>query len=286
MKWSACLFLALTTVLLAGAERPESASVFARDNLVAWCIVPFDAKQRGPKERAEMLARLGIKKVAYDWRDHHVAEWDEELKQYKAHGIELVAFWAPSRLPEILPLLKRHGVKAQLWMMPGEYPGGSQQRKVDMAAEVLLDAAQAAKEQGCTIALYNHGGWAGQPENQIAIIEALRARGADNVGMVYNLHHGHEHLPRFPELMKLMKPHLMCLTINGMKAGGPKILPVGQGDDDLSLLKTIRDSGYDGPIAILNHREEMDAEEGLRQNIDGLKMLLGRLNDKAALKTY
>ena len=24
-------------------------SVFARDNLVAWCIVPFDAKKRGPK---------------------------------------------------------------------------------------------------------------------------------------------------------------------------------------------------------------------------------------------
>ena len=86
--------------------------------------------------------------------------------------------------------------------------------------------------------------------------------------------------------MKLMKPHLMCLTINGMKQGGPKILPVGQGDNDTALLKTIRDSGYAGPIAILNHREEVDAEVGLRQNLDGLKKLLGELKDEAALKTY
>jgi|GEM_PF-5408060 len=28
---------------------------FATDKLVAWCIVPFDAKQRGPVERAAML---------------------------------------------------------------------------------------------------------------------------------------------------------------------------------------------------------------------------------------
>ena len=95
--------------------------------------------------------------------------------------------------------------------------------------------------------------------------------------MVYNLHHGHEHLPRFPGLMKLMKPHLMCLTVNGMKAGGPKILPVGQGDDDLSILRAVRDSGYTGPVAILNHREEVDAEVGLKQNLDGLEKLLGEM---------
>ena len=35
-------------------------TIFARTNLVAWCIVPFDAKKRGPEERAEMLSRLGF----------------------------------------------------------------------------------------------------------------------------------------------------------------------------------------------------------------------------------
>ncbi|MDA0725322.1 MAG: hypothetical protein O3B25_13790 [Verrucomicrobia bacterium] len=45
--------------------------VFALDNLVAWCIVPFDAKKRGPAERAEMAKRLGFTKIAYDWRGEH-----------------------------------------------------------------------------------------------------------------------------------------------------------------------------------------------------------------------
>jgi sugar phosphate isomerase/epimerase len=269
--------VALLGLFASGADPASKAGVFSRDNLVAWCIVPFDAKQRGPKERAEMLARLGIRKVAYDWREHHVAEWDEELKQYKAHGIDLVAFWAPDRHQQILDLLKRHGVKAQLWVMPPDPGASGQSEKVDAAAAALLPVARLAKQYGCTVGLYNHGGWPGPPGNQVAIIEALRVKGVENVGMVYNLHHGHEHLMRFPELMKLMKPHLVCLTINGMKAGGPKILPVGQGDNDLALLKTIKDSGYTGPVAILNHREEVDAEVGLRQNMDGLERLLGEM---------
>ncbi|MFM8434591.1 MAG: sugar phosphate isomerase/epimerase, partial [Planctomycetia bacterium] len=36
-------------------------ALFRRDNLVAWCIVPFDAKKRGPEERAAMLEKLGFK---------------------------------------------------------------------------------------------------------------------------------------------------------------------------------------------------------------------------------
>ena len=42
---------------------------------------------------------------------------------------------------------------------------------------------------------------------------------------------------------------------------------------------------YRGPIGILNHRD-IDAEDGLKQNIEGLKKLLEQLGDKTALKTY
>src|SRR5215813_1508042 len=52
--------------------------LFARDNLVAWCIVPFDSKKRGPEERAVMLKRLGFTRFAYDWRAEHVASFDAE----------------------------------------------------------------------------------------------------------------------------------------------------------------------------------------------------------------
>src|SRR5437879_8530610 len=76
--------------------------------------------------------------------------------------------------------------------------------------------AEAAGKQGCVVALYNHGGWFGEPENQLAIIERLRVDGVTNVGIVYNLHHGHSHVDRFPELLQKMKPHLLALNLNGM----------------------------------------------------------------------
>ena len=51
----------LVLALLAGAvptraAAPSGDGLFARSNLVAWCIVPFDAKKRGPEERAGLVA--------------------------------------------------------------------------------------------------------------------------------------------------------------------------------------------------------------------------------------
>ena len=37
---------------------------FSVENLTAWRVVPFDAKKRGPEERAEMLQRPGFKRFA------------------------------------------------------------------------------------------------------------------------------------------------------------------------------------------------------------------------------
>src|SRR5262249_40928452 len=52
-------------------SKDAATELFRQDNLVAWCIVPFDAKKRGPEDRAAMLERLGFKHFAYDWRAEH-----------------------------------------------------------------------------------------------------------------------------------------------------------------------------------------------------------------------
>ena len=36
------------------ADDSDVNAMFKRDRLVAWCIVPFDARKRTPKQRAEM----------------------------------------------------------------------------------------------------------------------------------------------------------------------------------------------------------------------------------------
>jgi sugar phosphate isomerase/epimerase len=244
-------------------------------------VVPFDARKRTPAQRVEMLGKLGFKKYAYDWRAEHLPTFDEEVGLLKKAGIELTALWFPANLgpdaTKLLDVVKKHGVKPQLWVTMGDPGGSTQAEKVAAAAKVIRPIAEAADKLGCSVALYNHGGWFGDPENQLAVIEALTLK---NVGIVHNQHHGHDHLDRFPELLKKMRPHLLALNLNGMVADGEKrgrkILPLGQGDLDAKLLKVIADSGYKGPVGILGHTND-DAEERLRDNLDGLDWLLPQL---------
>jgi hypothetical protein len=284
------LILSLAMMVDAQSSAVSPPGLFARENLVAWCIVPFDAKRRTPEARVEMLKRLGFKKYAYDWRNEHLPTFEREIVALNKNGIELTAVWFPASLnadaKTILSALNKHNVKTQLWVTMGG--GGAaksadeQRRKVAEHARSIRLIANAAAEIGCTVALYNHGSWFGEPENQIEIIEALKL---SNVGIVYNFHHGHNHLDRFPALLKKMQPYLVALNLNGMvkngDAIGRKILPLGQGDLDLGLLKTIAASGYRGPIGILGHTND-DAEERLKDNLNGLDWLLPQLEGKAA----
>ena len=254
--------------------------LFGKENLIAWCIVPFDTQKRSPQERAAMLQKLGFKHFAYDWRDEHIPQFDLEMEAIKKAGINLDAFWFPGTLDNtakaILELLKRHQIKTQLWVMKGGGPASGDLLEKNIAAAVTDIKAIAAEADkiGCTVALYNHGGWFGEPENQLEIIKRI---GMANVGIAYNLHHGHEHLSRLPELLQKMKPHLLAVNINGMETDGDKkgkqILPLGEGARDLDVLKTIVDSGYKGRIGILGHINE-DVEKTLRKNLDGLERLV------------
>ena len=259
----------------------EDFQLFARSNLVAWCIVPFDGKKRGPEERAAMLEKLGLRRLAYDYRAEHFPTFDDEIAALKRHHIELTAWWFPGTLNEearhILALLKKHRVHPQLWVMgQGKAAGTPEAQRAQILSEAkrLRPIAEEAAKIGCQVALYNHGGWFGDPENQLAIIEELNL---PNVGIVYNLHHAHDQIARFPELLEKMKPHLLALNLNGMiedgERRGRKIVPIGQGELDPKWLEIIRQSGWHGPIGILNHTDE-DAEARLRDNLAGLEWLV------------
>jgi len=269
-----------------GEGRAMEPSVFARQNLVAWCIVPFDAKKRGPVERAEMLQRLGITKLAYDWRQEHVPTFEAEIQALKAHGIAFFAFWGSH--PKAFELFAKHKMSPQIWQTLGPPREGSQEQKVERAGRGLLPLVERTRKLGSRLGLYNHGGWGGEPDNLVAVCRWLRENAeADHVGIVYNLHHGHGHIDDFPEVLARMKPYLLCLNLNGMNTGAkPKILPLGQGQHDKALLQAIQASGYRGPIGILDHRGSVDAEQSLKENLAGLKTLLRDLGDEAALRTY
>jgi sugar phosphate isomerase/epimerase len=286
-----CLTLfGIMTMLLPKISRGDDAaasSLWAHDNLAAWCVVPFDAKKRGPEERAEMLQRLGFKKFAYDWRGSNIPTFDAEIEAMQKHNIELIAWWSPDNAGDpttktILEAFKRHQIHPQLWVMGGGKPNLSpeeQKMQIDKEASRINGLVKLAAPYGVDVELYSHNGWFGQVDNELAIIDRLKEMGVTNVGMVYNFSHAHDgdhdDTVNFPALWEKMKAHVVAVNITGM--GDPsKIIYPSQGIHELAMMKTIQDSGWHGPIGLIAEKGG-DAEVTLKNYLIGLDWLAAEL---------
>lgn len=293
-EFNTCMYLVFATVILLMATngviaQQSTINLFDADKLAAWCIVPFDAAQRTPETRAKMLSNLGITKLAYDWRDEHIPLFEREWKALQDQGVDLFAFWLPSNtdpaneehVEQVFAFLERNRIKTQLWYLPGWFTGYENQiegfgemtreEQIESISKPIRYVAERAQALGCTVGLYNHGGWFGEPENQIAIIEHL---GMDNVGIVYNFQHGRQHIHRFPEFYPKMKKYLLCINLVGLADGDPvTVTALGDGDIEYELLEMIYESGYTGAISIQNHRADRDAEAALIAERHGLEKM-------------
>jgi len=262
-----------------GSVSQGNAGMLDRDNLVAWCIVPFDAADRSPEERAEMLNRLGIGKFAYDYRDRHIDELPHEIGVLREHGIELTAVWLwiqdqddgllDPASERIVRIVEDAGVATEFWVSFPDlfFKGLDDSGKMEKAVKTLSALEKRLQKSDCTIALYNHGDWFGEPENQVRIIEEI---GSERIGIVYNFHHAHHQVERFMEIFDLVQPYLTSLNINGMTVGGPKIITPGEGKEELKMLRYVMQKGYDGPIGILGHTEGEDIAVVLERNLEGI----------------
>ena len=257
-------------------------SNFKRENLVPWCTVAFDSKKRTPEQRAQMIVNLGMKRSAYAWRERHLPEFEREIEAYKAHGIEYFAFFNWHETIE--PLIRKHKIKPQIWHYMQFKPTGTQQEKVAATAEHIRPLVDKTRELGLKFGLYNHGGWTGEPENMVAVVEHVRKTqpNSDHVGIVYNFHHGHADIGDFDSRFRLMQPYLLCLNLNGMsdakfvneKTLENKILTIGSGANEKRMIEIVLKAGYEGPIGVIDHRNELDSEIALQDNIKGLEKLV------------
>lgn len=274
-----CL-IALCTGISSGQNVPEN---FQRGNLVAWCIVPFDSAKRSPAERADMLKRLGIGRVAYDWREKNIPEFETEIQAYKDADIEFFAFWKGH--PSAYPLFEKYGITPQVWQPIPSGGGLTIQERVDFAVKELLPKVEEAKKHGLKFGLYNHGGWGGLPDSMVRVCKAFHELGHTHVGIVYNFHHAHPRVHRFQSDLNDMLPYLLCVNLNGMVDPAKedvaklenKIRPIGQGTLEQKMIRQLIDSGYSGPIGILGHVNSRDVEEVLKENLDGLQEIVSEI---------
>ena len=289
----------LSITCTCGAQTQKSTTnnelLFSQNNLLAWCTIPYDSKKRNSEERALMLKELGFTAFAYDWRADDLPNMENELATLKKHGIKLksVWFWVNGGKDKvlddanetILQILEKTNTKTELWVsFPKRYFDGiSDEDKVQKGVGTLKYIHDRAAKIGCTIALYNHEDWFGEPANEVKIIEAS---GLKDVGIVYNFHHGHSQMDDFDNILKVAKPYLTTVNLNGMKGDKFEIRTIGEGDRELELLKKLKASGFNGSIGIIGHTDNEDVKLVLQRNLAGLKKLLAQMGEATALGTY
>ena len=298
-----CVLASLTAMVSAarsGESRQRSASpasAFAKTNLHAWAFEEYDAVPRSPAERAQLLQSIGMTKAGYVGRNvERMKEFDAYVAGYRAHKVELVAVWTPVNTdtplqePQIqmfLDAVERHTLRIQWWVTLEQLKQAGEQTVEKAVTTVRHLNAEAAK-RGLRLALYGHGrdSWFTQPENQLEIIRRLPPADASAVGIAYNFHHAHSQLERFAAFFPKLLPHLIAVNLNGMRADGPMILPIGEGDREQAMIDIIHKSGYRGLVGLLHHQRTMDAATGLSTNIAGLRKILLAIGDSAGASTY
>ena len=229
-----------------------------------------------------MIVDVGMKRSAYAWRERHLPEFEREIEAYQAHDIEYFAFfnWHES----IGPLIKKHKITPQIWHYMQFKPTGSQKEKVSQTAQSVKSLVDKTRAMELKFGLYNHGGWTGEPDNMVELVEHIRKTqpNSNHVGIVYNFHHGHHDIENFAAKFERMLPYLLCVNLNGMADAElvneqtleNKILTIGTGTHEHAMIQVVVDSGYTGPIGIIDHRNELDSEVALIDNIRGLQDLV------------
>ncbi|TRX52468.1 sugar phosphate isomerase/epimerase family protein [Thalassomonas sp. M1454] len=262
----------------------EKQTPFKQDNLIPWSIVGFDVKERTPEQRLAMLEELGFKQYAYGHRLKHIPTMKHEWQLAKEKGIDIKAVWLYINLAKDKPGSLREQTEAvfenlaavnlhtQIWVGfdPKYFQNLSNQQALKEAVEMVSYLSKRASSLGSKVALYNHGGWFGKPENQIKIINSLPKH---DIGVVFNFHHGHDTLNDYNKNIKMLMPYLWCVNLNGMKSDGPKIVTLGEGNLEQEMIQLLLDLNYQGPFGLLGHVKGGDPAVILQQNLDGLRQL-------------
>lgn len=254
-------------------------------NAYPWVIVEFDSLNRTPTERIAMLKELGFTKYAYDWNIENLDSMAREFELAKENKIAVVAvwFWLNAKRDSIgkihesnkrmLNIVREADLQTTFWVSFNNnfFEGKSQEESVVEAASMLKMINNAAEAIDCNVALYNHRGWFGDINNQLAVMAALPE---EDLGIVYNFHHAHQYLEEYPQLIEKIIPYLISVNLNGMDEGGPEILPLGMGSYEAQMIKELKERGYDGPWGLLGHVREQDVKLVLQENIKGYKQLI------------
>ena len=280
------IFFLLATIFYSCSTQEDSIHI---NDISPWCVVSFDSLERKPMDRILMLKEMGFSKYGYSWREEHLPIMVEEFALAQEHDLEVVSIFLwlnPKRdsIGKLSPLnkkllknLKEIKNKPAIWVSFSEsyFKDLTQEESLALAIDYVKFVKSRADQVGCKLALYNHHGWFGNPDNQIEIIKQLPDAG---LKMAYNFHHAHDYLDVYPKILKKIIPYLTYVNLNGMEKDGEKILTLGEGNYEYKMIKTLLDEGYKGPWGVIGHIKTEDVRIVLERNMAGLKSINTKLS--------
>lgn len=259
------------------------------NEVAPWCIIDFDSLDRTPQQRIAMLKQMGFTKYGFNKGKGDLSKMKAEFNLAKENNIEIISvfLWLNAERDsigqlspmnqEIFNNLAELDGKPTIWLSFSDnfFKKLNQKQSMALSVEMIKYIKLKADEVGCQLALCNHHGWFGNPYNQVEILEKLNQ---NSITMVYNFHHAHEYVDEFSEIVKMIKPYLSHVNLNGVNKNGPQILAIGQGDHEFKMIRQLLDEGYHEPWGILGHIKTEDVQKVLQRNIEGLNLFNSRYN--------
>jgi sugar phosphate isomerase/epimerase len=271
-----CIAIALTLCLallnMTKADEPAGNPFFA------FCIDTHDAKHRSLQQQAEMLKDLGYDGVGHLWLDNI----PERLKTLDDAGLKLYQITIvldmtpgkqayPPAFKDILPLLKGRHVQFDL-LTNGAKP--SDPSADPHAVKILREMSDLARDSGSQLLLYPHVScWVERIEDAVRVADKVDR---PNVGVMFNLCHWLrvDQQRNYKPLLQQAMPRLWAVSINGADEFDPQpgwahyLQPLDKGSFDVgTLLKTLKELGYQGPIGLQCYGIGGDAREHLARSM-------------------
>ncbi len=263
----------------------ELAALAAHGIELLACWFTFEPDDPDAVRMLEAFARHGVRPQLWTMQlgphdPQTLADWEQVFAAARA----LVPAGAstedgPALRMAVEEAISRHVYEPTFARTPEEH-----QATLARECDRVAGLAQLAAPYGCTVNLYNHHGWFGLMENQLAIVEQLASRGIDDVGIVYTFSHArdpfHDDAAAFPELWEAIRPHVVAVLVGGTRVEGVLTYP-SQDDRELAMMRTIQDSGWRGPVALKTmHAEDTGdsaiAVENLLRGVDWCAAELAR----------
>jgi len=283
------------------AEMPDKDIASTRKGLTnpffAMDTATRDANHITAKSQVELLNELGYEGICYWQRNPQsdINETAEMLGELDKNCLKAFGFYFevnldslndkyPSLLKETIELLK--GRDSAVWIsIRNEKYNKSSPEADDVAVAIIRQVADMAYKSGVKIALYPHAGfWMERVEDGVRVAEKVNR---SNVGVCFNLCHWlmTDEEKNMESVLKVVKPYLFVVTINGADSGGRNwgqlIRPLDSGTfNTYKFLKTLKESGYKGPIGLQGYGVEGDVYENLKRAMSAWRQFSIRLSEE------